>query len=150
MWIKNLAGEKAQIDDADRELWGMHGWTVTVAPADRDFVWMRHPDLGEPGNPIAWGAAREYWQKIGWEPGPPPAPVNPTRDPALTDAAAEAPPDGSVAEVAEWVGTDTARAEQALAAELTRPKPRKSLVDDLNKVGQPEDDAAPAAPNKEA
>jgi hypothetical protein len=149
MWIKNFAGEKAQIDDADRDYWvGLHGWTITVAPSDRDFVWMAKEDLDNPGL-IPWGA-RPYWLGIGFAPSPPPAPVNPTKDPALTDAAGDPLPDGNADAVKEWVGTDQQRAEQALTAELTRPKPRKTLVDDLNKVGQPEDDAAPSAPNKEA
>lgn len=154
-WVKNLAGEKALVDDADRDRWKLHGWTEADEPTDREFVWMEHADDGvtQPGL-VPWGA-RDYWQGIGWEPSAPPEPVNPTRDPVLTDAgvrAAEQPPDGTVAEVTEWVGDDPARADAALGAEKRRDTPRTTLVDALARVGQSDvtqSSAAPAAPNRE-
>lgn len=85
MWIKNLAGEKAQIDDADREYWvGLHGWSETDEPDDnfRGPVWMIDPESGRAA-PIAWDA-REYWLGRGRVPSPPDKPVNPTKDPVLT------------------------------------------------------------------
>jgi hypothetical protein len=136
-WVKNLAGEKALIDVADSDRWSLHGWSEATEPGDRDFVWMASPEVGRPGL-LPWGA-RDYWQGIGFRPSPPPEPVNPTRDPALTDAAsgaAEVPPDGTVTQVAEWVGDDPVRARSALAAEERRDAPRTTLVDQLQRVGQ--------------
>lgn len=148
-WIRNTAGQKAVIDPADRDRWTVQGWSPALAPADGEFVWMEHPDEGvtQPGL-IPW-AARAYFLAIGWKPCAPPEPVDLTRDPALTDGDT-AVPAGSVADVADWVGSDRDRAEQALAAELGREKPRTTLVDSLNRVGQPEDDAAAAARTQEA
>ena len=83
-WMQDHAGNKALITGAEeRDRWIPHGWTDTDEPGDRDFVWLRHPDLGEPTNPIVW-AARDYWQGRDWVPGAPPEPVNPALDPALT------------------------------------------------------------------
>lgn len=152
MWLKNLAGEKALVGDvAERDRWAPHGWTVTGAPTDREFVYMRHPDLSQPGL-IPWGA-RAYWTGIGWQPSAPPEPVNPTKDPALADpAAAEPPPDGTVDAVKQWVGDDRARAEAALVAEHQREAPRTTLVTALQQVGQgdtTQTSAAPAAPSTE-
>lgn len=93
MWIKNLAGEKAQIDDADREYWvGLHGWSETDEPDDnfRGPVWMTDPESGRAA-PIAWDA-REYWLGRGRVPSPPDMPVNPTKDPVLTAVAPEPAP----------------------------------------------------------
>jgi hypothetical protein len=148
-WIRNTAGQKAVIAAADRDRWTVQGWSPALAPADGEMVWMEHPDDGvtQPGL-IPW-AARDYFLGIGWKPCAPPAPVDLTRDPVLTDGDA-AVPTGAVAEVTEWVGNDRQRAEQALAAELGRDKPRTTLVDSLNRVGQPETDAAAAASHQEA
>lgn len=93
MWIESLAGEKAQIDDADREYWvGLHGWSETGEPGDNDqvFVWMANPETGHAA-PIAW-AARDYWMGRDWAPSPPDKPVNPTKDPVLTEVSPEPAP----------------------------------------------------------
>lgn len=153
IWLKNLAGAKALVADvAERDRWAPHGWAVTTAPAETDMVWTRNPDVQDPGL-IPW-SAREYWLGRGWEPAAPPEPVDPTRDPVLSDTADElVPPPGTVAEVAEWVGGDPVRAEAALAAEHRRDAPRTTLVDQLQRVGQGDassETAAEAAPNKEA
>ena len=151
LWMRDLTGNKAFIPAADRDRWTAHGWAETVPPAHGEFVWMAKDDLIHPGL-IPWGA-RDYWQGIGFRPSPPPEPVNPTRDPALTSARVQesGPPDGTVDEVLAWVGNDRQRAEQARAAEQQRDKPRTTLVDALGKAGQPEQDtsAAPAAPKIE-
>lgn len=149
-WIKSPTGEIAVLDDAEQlAVWTrMHGWTETTAPGPADLVYMDNDATAAPPAPIAWGA-RAYWEGIGFRPSAPPPPVNPAVDPTLNDRAAAAPPDGKVDEVLDWVGGDRARAEQALAAERGRDKPRGTLVDALRRTGQPEDSAAPAAPSKE-
>lgn len=55
------------------------------------------------------------------------------RQQALVGAVALAPPEGSVARVLEWVGDDRAHAAAALAAELAKPDPRRTLIDALRK-----------------
>lgn len=50
---------------------------------------------------------------------------------ADTEGADEDVPDGSIDDVLAWVADDPGRARVALAAELDRPKPRKTLVEDL-------------------
>ena len=40
-------------------------------------------------------------------------------------------PDGTVADVIDWVGDDEDRRRAALAAELAADKPRKSLIEQL-------------------
>lgn len=149
-WIKSPTGELAVIDDAEQfAIWTrVHGWSETTEPGPADLVYMSRDDLPGPPAPIAWGA-RDYWQGIGFAPSAPPPPVNPAFDPILNDAAAAAPPDGKVDDVLGWVGGDRQRAEQALAAERDRDKPRATLVDALRRTGQPDDSAAPAAPTKE-
>lgn len=147
LWIRDIAGNKALIDDADRDTWTVRGWSPALAPVDGEFVWMAHPDVEKPA--LQPWASRHYFQAVDWAPAPPEEPVDPTRDPVLTGAD-QTPPDGPVTTVTEWVGDDRRKAEAALAAELKRDKPRTTLVDALGQVGQPQDDtAAPAAPSKE-
>jgi len=145
MWIRDLNGNKAFIDVADRDQWTVQQWKPGLPPSDGEFCWMWHPDVAVPA--LQPWASRAYFEAVGWVPGPPAAPVDVTRDPEVHAAALV----GSVDDVLEWVGDDRERAESALTAELTRPKPRKSLVGQLEQVGQPEPDssAAPAASNKE-
>lgn len=148
LWIRDIAGNKALIDDADRDRWTVQGWAPALAPVDGEFVWMHKDDVELPARQ-PW-ASRHYFQAIGWQPGPPQTPVDPTRDPVLTGAD-QTPPDGPRDEVLAWVGDDRGKAEAALTAELGRDKPRTTLVDALGQVGQPQDEtAATAAPNKEA
>lgn len=91
-WVANLAGEKALITGVDeRDRWSLHGWSETTEPDDsfRGPVWLTDPESGRAA-PIAWDA-REYWLGRGRVPSPPDEPVNPTRDPALTDVPEEPP-----------------------------------------------------------
>lgn len=154
IWIRNLTGEKAVIPAGDRDRWKLHGWTEADEPVDGDFVWMEHPDGGiaKPGL-IPW-SARDYWLGIDWAPSAPPEPVNPALDPTLNDnaaRAADAPPEGTVTQVAEWVGSDAGRARQALKTERERGTPRSTLVEALERVVNDSEtsEAAPAAPSKE-
>ena len=147
LWIRDLNNSKALIDGGDQDGWTVRAWKPGLPPVDGEFVWMHHPDIEVPA--LQPWASRDYFQAVGWEPGPPPAPVDVTRDPVVTGAD-QVVPDGSVTEVREWVGDDRRKAEAALTAELGRDKPRTTLVKDLEQVGQPEqDDAAPAASTKE-
>jgi hypothetical protein len=57
--------------------------------------------------------------------------------PEPVEPAANAVPDGTVAEINDWVGDNTDRAQQALDAEEKREKPRVSLLNSLNeKLGK--------------
>lgn len=148
LWVSDQSGSKATIPAADRDHWKLHGWTASDEPADGDFVWMEHPDDGIARPGLVAYAARDYWQGIGWQPSAPPEPVNPTRDPALTDAGAVTagqPPDGTVEDVKQWVGDDPRRAEAALKAEQKRDAPRSTLIGALEQ----QTSAAPAAPKDE-
>lgn len=151
MWITDHAGNKALIDDGDEQMWTrLHGWSETAEPAGNQQVWMSHPDVSAPGL-VSWGA-RAYWEGIGWAPSAPPPAYNPTKDPTLTDTATMAqqtPPDGTVAEVTEWVAGDPGRARAALAAEERRDNPRSTLTDSLQRTASADDSAAPAAPSTE-
>lgn len=49
-------------------------------------------------------------------------------------AGVEAVPEGTANEVLDWVGDDPARAQQALAAEQARDKPRSTLIAKLEAV----------------
>jgi hypothetical protein len=59
------------------------------------------------------------------EPYTPPAPVEPEKPTA---------PTGTSREILAWVGDDKERAQLALDAELAADRPRKGLVDDLEKL----------------
>lgn len=47
-------------------------------------------------------------------------------------------PTGTVSEITDWVGDDKAKAQRALDAENANSKPRKTLVEDLEKILNPE------------
>lgn len=153
MWITDLAGNKALVDDGDAEAWTrLHGWAETDEPTGNQQVWMSHPDTASPGL-IPWGA-RDYWQGIGWEPSAPPDPHNPTRDPSMNPGADRAragyPGTGTVTDVNDWVSGDPARARAALEAEEARDNPRSTLIDSLQRVAAADDsNAATAAQSTE-
>ncbi|WCO67876.1 hypothetical protein PO878_03950 [Iamia majanohamensis] len=48
-------------------------------------------------------------------------------------------PDGTIADIKKWVGTDPDRAAAALADEQTRPNPRVSLIGHLTDLATPGD-----------
>jgi len=54
--------------------------------------------------------------------------------PAGPEVPAEEVPTGTVETVLEWVGDDAARARAALAVEQSRPKPRSTLLEELEDV----------------
>ena len=80
-WMRDIYGNRALVTDRDR--WIPRGWADADEPTDREFVWMEKEDLEQPAL-IPWGA-RDYWQGIGFVSSTPPEPVNPTKDPVLTD-----------------------------------------------------------------
>lgn len=53
--------------------------------------------------------------------------------------AAPVPVTGTIAEVLAWVGDDAARAGTALEAELAKPTPRSTLVDQLRAIANPDE-----------
>lgn len=84
-------------------------------------------DVNPHAEPVYAGPAAE----------PEPATVDYTETDVDDDEAAddtdddEPVPDGTIADILAWVGDDPARTARALAAELDRPSPRKTLVDRL-------------------
>lgn len=90
-WLRNPAdGNFALADGAEqRDQLMQQGLVAADEPRETDHVWMWHDGIEQPGR-IPYGA-RDYWQATGWTLGRPPAPVDLTRDPALTDSAPAAP-----------------------------------------------------------
>lgn len=98
-WIRDVEGVYAQVDGAaERDQWTkVHGWAVSDEPGPTDQVHVvnEHPEIG-PGR-LPYGAV-EDWGGLGWKPGPPPEPVDASRNPALVDQATNPPAAPSVAE----------------------------------------------------
>lgn len=88
-WIRDVDGVHALVDGAaERDQWTkVHGWAETGEPGPTDQVHVvnEHPEVG-PGR-LPYGAV-EDWSGLGWKPGPPPEPVDASRNPALVDQAA--------------------------------------------------------------
>lgn len=55
-------------------------------------------------------------------------------------------PDGTIDEVAAWVGDDPVRATQAAAAESQRPEPRVTLLDQLDRTRRSSDEVQHPTP----
>jgi hypothetical protein len=91
-WIKSPGGDYALVDDPDQvAVWTrVRNWTVAGEPGPADRVHISHPQVGH-GNPIPFEALTGGWSDMGWAAGPPPEPVDLTRDPAPRDQSA-APP----------------------------------------------------------
>lgn len=89
IWIQDAAGAHALIDAADRELWvGLRGWRDADAPGPTDFVQVVN---GELRGCIPFVALAAGWDLLGWKPGAPPEPVDPTKDPAPAGQPADVP-----------------------------------------------------------
>ncbi|GIE35896.1 hypothetical protein Ait01nite_089410 [Actinoplanes italicus] len=80
-WIKNNSGEYAWVDDPDQAaVWTrVRGWSEAGEPGLADRIHVVHPEFGH-GNPLPAEALASGWAAMGWEPGPPPEPVDLTRD----------------------------------------------------------------------
>lgn len=85
-WIADATGVHALVDgDEQLTYWTrIRGWRPAAEPRRADHVHITHPQLGN-GNPIPFEALAGGWDELGWSAGPPPEPVDLTRDPALRD-----------------------------------------------------------------
>jgi hypothetical protein len=80
----------------------------------------------------------------GDQPVESPATEEPTADPVSEDAPEpeeEPVPDGTSAEVLQWVGDDQGKAQRALDKEQADDKPRVGLTGELEKILAAEDDS---------
>ena len=86
-WIADVEGVHALVEGADqRDEWTkVRGWHEAgePGPADQVHVVNETPGVG-PGR-LPYGALGAGLSGYGWRPGPPPAPFDATRDPALAD-----------------------------------------------------------------
>lgn len=90
-WIVDINGVHALVDAAGRELWTLvRGWRDAAEPGPQDHVWATNGDL--PPGRLPYGALAEGMALLGWEPGPPPEPVDLTRDPAPAPVASDKSP----------------------------------------------------------
>jgi hypothetical protein len=85
-WIASPSGEYALVEGAEqRDLWTkVRGWRETDEPGPTDRVHISHPEVGH-GNPLPYEALDGQWTGLGWAAGPPPEPVDMTKDPVLVD-----------------------------------------------------------------
>ena len=138
-WMRTPDGASAFITgDDERDRWIPHGLIETAPPQPGPgvFVWCEHEVHG--GRAKFPADVVEEWAAKGWHPSPPEEPVDLTRDPVLSDVPAGVDvPEGTVAEVLDFVGDDPAKAREALAAEKQRDKPRATLTDALTRVAEP-------------
>lgn len=80
-WIKIADAHYALVDNVERDKWTPLGWRETAEPAVDEFVYLRHEGIDTPAL-FAYGAV-PVWNELGWVFGPPPAPVDVTKDPAV-------------------------------------------------------------------
>lgn len=80
-WIADAAGVHALVEgDEQRDIWvHLHGWHLADAPGPADQVRVVN---GELFGCIPFPALADGWDLLGWTVGPPPEPVNATKDPA--------------------------------------------------------------------
>lgn len=85
-WIRDVEGVYARVDGAEaRDVWTkVRGWSDADEPGTTDQVHVvnEHPEVG-PGR-LPFGAV-EDWGGLGWKPGPPPEPIDPTKNAELVD-----------------------------------------------------------------
>lgn len=143
-WLTDGQGTYAVVTGAaERDRFLPLGWTDADEPDPNrgGFVYAWRDGIAEPG-PAPLAYFREVLTPTGWVAGPPPGGEHPFQPARQT--AGEPPDDATVDEVKAWVGDDPDRARQALDAEQQRDKPRTTLVDALERVGQ-QDHSEPAA-----
>lgn len=84
-WIKDSAGVHALVDDGQHEQWTrVRGWSDADEPGPTDRVYVTHDGAGT-GGPLPFEALAEGFAALGWKPGPPPEPVDITKDPTIVD-----------------------------------------------------------------
>jgi hypothetical protein len=86
-WIRDAEGAFALVEGADqRDTWTrVRGWRETAEPGPSDRVHIVHPEVGH-GGPLPYEAiVGTAWAGLGWKPGPPPQPVDLTKDPRIVD-----------------------------------------------------------------
>lgn len=83
-WLTDGLGAKAFVEGVEeRDRWVPRGWAEAGEPVDGDKVWMWHDGIDGPAQFNASVVAT--WQGLGWEPGPPPEPVDLLHDQHLVD-----------------------------------------------------------------
>jgi len=111
--------------------------------ADTEIVEVRYDEQGWHVLHHDMASHNQQWKLVpGWSVPPAPALVGedgpelvqpPAAEP-VGDLDGDGVPDGTAAEVLEWVGDDPDRAAAALKAEGERDKPRTTLVSALEKL----------------
>ncbi len=88
-WIRSVHGEYAVVDDAEQvAVWTrVRGWSLADPPGPTDQVFAHHPDVVNPGR-LPYEALTGGWADLGWVAGPPPEPVDLTRDVVAAPVAA--------------------------------------------------------------
>lgn len=97
-WITSPAGVFAQVEGTEqRDMWTkVRGWSDAEEPAGNDRLYLVHTAAGF-GGPIPFEALADGWADMGWSPGPPPMPLDITKDPTLVDQRLVADPAEGVA-----------------------------------------------------
>lgn len=116
-WVQDPnGGAFALVDGAEeRDRWThVHGWELAEGPAAGDRVHVVHAETnGQAVLPYDAMDPAGYWANNGWTPGPPPTPVDLTKDPALRDQPAPAvTPVAAKAEPTTRAVTGAAQKEQ--------------------------------------
>lgn len=90
-WITTANGYFAKVAGVDeRDKWTPLGWRLAGEPGPTDFVYMRKTDIENPG--LFAYQASGVWSAMGWEFGPPPPPVDLTKDPVEPEPEPEPEP----------------------------------------------------------
>lgn len=116
-WIIDHEGVYALVEGAEqRDEWTkVRGWTTAAEPGPTDQVHVvnDNPEIAQ-GHPLPY-AALPGWAPLGFRPGPPPAPVDTTKDPALVDQALVAPAAEPVKPKTQAAAGATDKKEQGVA-----------------------------------
>lgn len=83
--IADAGGNLAHVEGADqRDVWTkVRGWHEVTEPRPSDQVYIWRDGIEAPGR-VPYEAL-DGWVARGWRPGPPPEPVDITKDPVLVD-----------------------------------------------------------------
>lgn len=90
IWIADPHGVHALIDAGQRDLWvRARGWRDATEPGVTDQVQVVNGDMS---GRMPYGALAAFSADLGWAAGPPPEPVDPTREQAPVNAPVAAGP----------------------------------------------------------